>query len=101
RYYSPWNGRHVNVLGVEDVTAFFHLGLAASAKPNLLSRAGTPTVVKLSPKRPLRVAHIMAMAAIPQDFDEVKSITPQDGGVKLTSRSGRKVFAPLDVSFVA
>ena len=101
RYYSPWNGRHINVLGVEDVTAFFHLGLAASAKPNLLSRAGTPTVVNLSAKRPLRVAHIMAMAAIPKDFDEVKSITSQDGGAKLTSRSGRNVFVPLDLSFVA
>ena len=100
RHYSPWNGRHLNVLGVEDVTAFFHLGLAASAKPNLLNRSGAATVVKLSPKRPLRIAHIMALAAIPRNFDEVKSIVPQAGGVRLTSKSGVKVFAPLDVSFV-
>ena len=31
RHYPPWNGRHVNVLGIEDVTAYFHDGVAASA----------------------------------------------------------------------
>ena len=101
RYYSPWNGRHFNVLGVEDVTAFFHLGLAESARPNLLNRAGAPTAVSLSPKRPLRVAHILGLAAIPRDFDEVKSIVPHAGGVKLTARSGRQVVTPLDLDFVA
>lgn len=101
RHYSPWNGRHLNVLGVEDVTAFFHLGLADSAKPNFLSRAGIPTMAKLSPRRPLRVAHILALAAIPRGFDEVATIRPDRGGVKLTSRSGRSVAVPLDVDFVA
>ena len=100
RHYPPWNGRHVNVVGVEDVTAYFHLGLAESAKPNLLTRAGAPTAVQLRPDRPLRVAHILALAAIPRDFDAVKSIVPAKGGVTLVARSGRRVFAPLDPGFV-
>jgi hypothetical protein len=33
----PWNGRHVNVLAIEDVTAFFDLGIAASCRKNLLA----------------------------------------------------------------
>ena len=100
RHYPPWNGRHVNVLGVEDVTAFYHLGLAESAKANSLNRAGAPTAVTLSPGKPLRVAHILAVAAIPRDFNEVVSIVPCGGGVKLTSRSGRIVVTPLDLGFV-
>ncbi len=100
RYYAPWHGRHVNIVGVEDVTSYFHLGLAQSAKRNLISRAGSPTTLTLSPKKPLRVAHILALAAIPRDFDEVKSIVPHAGGVKLTARSGRSVVTPLDLSFV-
>ena len=100
RHYPPWNGRHINVVGVEEVTSFFHLGLAESAKPNLLTRAGGPTAVQLRPDRPLRVAHILALAAIPRGFDAVKSIVPAKGGVTLVSRSGRKVFAPLDLDFV-
>ncbi len=31
RHFPPWNGRHVNVMGIEDITAYFHAGLAASA----------------------------------------------------------------------
>ena len=100
RHYPPWNGRHLNVLGVEDVTAYFHLGLAPSAKPNRLTRAGAPTALTLSPRRPLRVAHILALAAIPQGFDAVHSIVPHRGGVRLTARSGRAVTVPLDLGFI-
>jgi hypothetical protein len=28
RDFAPWNGRHINVLDIEDVTAFFHVGSA-------------------------------------------------------------------------
>ena len=31
RHYPPWSSRHLNVMGLEEVTANFHLGLAASA----------------------------------------------------------------------
>jgi hypothetical protein len=100
RHYPPWNGRHVNVVGLEEVTAFFHLGLAESASPNLLTRAGAPTAMVLCPDQPLRVAHVLAVAAIPRDFGAVKAIVPAAGGVTLTSRRGRRVFAPLDLDFV-
>ena len=100
RHYPPWNGRHINVVGVEEVTAYFHLGLAESAKPNLLTNAGAATAVHLRPDRPLRVAHILALVAIPRDFDAVKAILPAKNGVTLVSRSRRRVFAPLDLEFV-
>jgi hypothetical protein len=100
RHYPPWNGRHVNVLGLEEVTAFFHYGLAASAGRNFLNRAGVPTAVKLDPRHPTRVAHILALAAIPRGFDAVADISPAPGGVTLRSRSGAKVFAPLDLDFI-
>lgn len=100
RYYAPWNGRHVNVVGVEDVTAYFHLGLAESAKANVINRQGVPTAVELKLDQPLRVAHIMALAAIPKDFDAVRTVTPHGDGVRLTSRSGKSVTIPLDLGFI-
>ena len=100
RHYPPWNGRHRRVVGIEEVTAYFHLGLAPSARPNPLNRAGVATCLRLAPDRPLRVAHIHAVAALPRGFDEVKSILPARGGVTLTARSGRKIFAPLDLGFL-
>lgn len=100
RYYAPWHGRHTGIVGVEDVTSYFHLGLKESAKRNSISRTGAPTTLTLRPDKPLRVAHILALAAIPRDFDEVKSVVPHAGGVKLTSRSGRSVTMPLDLGFL-
>ncbi len=33
RHYPPWNGRHTDVMGIEDATSYFHYGLAESARP--------------------------------------------------------------------
>ena len=101
RHYAPWNGRHRHVLGLEETTSYFHFGQAESAKPNPLSRAGYPTTVKLSPKSPLRVAHIFAVAAIPRGFDIVADVTPVTDGILLTAKNGRTVTIPLDSGFVS
>ena len=56
RHYPPWNSRHVNVMGLEEVTSYFHLGLAESARTNPISRKGFPTCLALNPKKPLVVS---------------------------------------------
>jgi len=103
RHYAPWSGRHVNVMGLEEVTAYFHYGLAESARPNPLAAKGFPTCVRLSPKRPLTVNCVMAVALIPAGFDRVAAIAPNaaDDTVTLTSASGKTVTLPLDVGFLS
>lgn len=101
RPYAPWSDRHINVVGLEDVTAYFDYGLAESARANPLSRRGVPTSVALRADRPFVTRYVTAVAAIPRGFDEVKTIKPGRGGVALTSVSGRRVQVPLDVGFVA
>jgi hypothetical protein len=100
RHYPPWNGRHVNVMGLEEVTANFHYGLAESARLNPLSRRGIPTFVKLNPRRPLAVNYIMAVAEIPRGFDRVRAIESARNGVMLISESAKRVRAPLDLSWL-
>jgi len=100
RHAAPWNGRHVNVMGLEEVTSYFHYGLAESARPNPVSKAGYPTAVALHPEKPLAVNVIMAVAPIPKGFDHVKTITPGKNGVTLVSRSGKKTAAALDPGFL-
>lgn len=102
RHYPPWNGRHVNVMGIEDITGYFHLGLAASARPNPFSRRGFPTTLRLDPASPLAVNYLMAVALVPAGFDRVAAITPlRDGsGVELKAASGRAATAPLDLSWL-
>ena len=100
RHYAPWSGRHVGVMGIEDVTAYFHCGLAESARPNPVSRLGFPTALTLDPKDPLTVNYLMGVVAIPAGFDGVKTIEVAKGGMVLLSRSGRRARAPLDPSFL-
>ncbi len=97
RHYPPWNGRHVGVMGLEEVTSCFHYGLAESARPNPLSRQGSPTVARLDPDKPHTVPYIMAMAAVPVGFNWVREIVPDSHGQSATllSRSGKKAKVPL------
>jgi hypothetical protein len=101
RHYAPWNGRHVNVLGLEEVTSYFHFGLAESAAPNPLSDAGFPTSVALD-GTPFEVACVTAVAAVPANFDHVATFRPHPSrdAVTLTARSGASVSVPLDLSFL-
>jgi hypothetical protein len=100
RHYPPWNGRHVGVMGIEDVTSYFHLGIAASTRPNSFSRQGIPTCLELHRTHPLTVNYIMAVAEIPADWDKVKAISREAGGITLHPSKGRKVFVSLDTDFL-
>lgn len=91
RHYSPWIGRHVNVMGIEDTTSYFHEGLAESARANSLSRKGIPTHLRLNPRKPTIIAHIMGVTDIPRGFDHVSSIRAVADGIELRSRSGKTV----------
>ena len=100
RHYPPWNGRHLAVMGIEDVTAYFHYGLAESALPNPVSRLGYATCVNFRAAVPLTVSYIMGVAAIPAGFREVKTIERRPGGIVLHSPEGRSVRAPVDTQFL-
>jgi hypothetical protein len=69
RHYAPWNGRHRGVLGIEDVTAYFHLGLAASLADNPWKEKGVPTALALGRKKSTRIPYIMGVAPLPDGFD--------------------------------
>jgi len=101
RHYAPWNGRHVNVMGLEDVTSYFHYGIAESARKNPVNRLGHATAHQLSPKTPLVVNYIMGVAAIPRSFDRVREIQPERGGIALVSSSGRTVHTKVDIEFLS
>jgi hypothetical protein len=100
RHYAPWNGRHTNVMGLEDVTSYFHEGLASSAKTNGIDQRGIPTVLQLSKTKPLTVNYIMAMAAVPKGFSRVDNILTGTGDVTLVSSTSQRVKVPIDLPFL-
>ena len=102
RHYPPWSSRHFNIMGLEEVTSFFHFGLAESAKPNAISAKGYPTCLKLDARRPLTINYIMGVAKIPAGFDRVVSIQalPGNQGIALRSASGKRAEASVDLPFL-
>jgi hypothetical protein len=102
RHFPPWNGRHVNVLGVEDITGFFHVGLAASCRPNLLSERGIPTCLAPDAEGRLSISYIQGVARVPAAFDRVATIEPQPAGgnVVLHAESGIAVEVRCHVDFL-
>lgn len=102
RHYAPWNGRHGNVMGLEEVTSYFHYGLKESIARNPWSDAGIPTSKMLSARKPLSVNTIMAVALTPRGFGRVTDISVSNGkeSVTLIDTTGSKVTCPLDVGFL-
>lgn len=100
RHYAPWSGRHRCVLGVEDVTSYFHFGLAESAGSNPHAERGAATTLKLSRRRPTEVSYIMGVVPIPPDFDQVKKIRFTTEGMILRAWSDAKVFHPVDWNYL-
>lgn len=100
RHYPPFNGRHVNVMGLEEVTSYFHYGLAESAQENAVTREGFVTSVELDNATPLMVNYIMGVAAIPPSFQGVKAIHAEKGQITLISTDGETIQTPVDTEFL-
>jgi hypothetical protein len=99
RHAHPWNGRN-NCLGLEDVTAHFADGLAASMKENALTKEGVETTVKLSAEKPTAVNYIQGVVKIPEGFENVKSAEFAPGEVTFVSTTGKRVTAPVRHEFL-
>jgi hypothetical protein len=100
RHYAPWSGRHVNVMGIEDTTSYFHEGIASSLRPNGLTRMGIPTAIKLDSKAPTTISHIMGVASIPRGFDHVADVSRTADGIELRSRSGKRASCKVDLNWL-
>ncbi len=89
------------MVGLEDVTTYFHFGLAEAMKKNPVAERGCPTVFRLNPEAPLVVNYIMGVARIPRGFGRVRNIAPAgDGRAALGGEQGKPVVVPLDTDFL-
>lgn len=99
RRSAPWKGRHRPVLGIEEITAFFDFGLAASARQNSLSNRGVPTTLELNRAQCLRIPYVMGVVAIPRSFGALRQVRLSDSQVVFVSTSGGSVRQAVDMSF--
>ena len=99
RHGHPWNGRN-NCLGLEDVTAFFADGLAASTDDNVLSKEGVATAIELTSDTPTTVNYIQGFVRIPQGFECVKTLEFAPSLVTFVSTTGARVCTPVRYEFL-
>ena len=99
RHGHPWNGRN-HCLGLEDVTAYFADGLAASKNENRLNQAGIPTTVELKSDQATSVNYIQGVTKIPAGFDFVKSVEFGPDQMTLVSSSGQRVAVSVNHEFI-
>lgn len=101
RHWSPFNGRNLNCLGLEEITGYFHEGLASSARANFISKMGHPTFIPLSIKAETHIPFIQGVARVPSDFGAVARLQAADGHtLELVSETGRHVEVKLDLAFL-
>jgi hypothetical protein len=93
RDFSPWNGRHRGVLGIEDGCAAGAGGLRAALGDTRISAFGLPTTLSLGPRHVIR--HAMASLPRPPGWSEVTDVRLADGRLHLTERSGATVSVPF------
>lgn len=97
RFYAPWNGRHVGVLGVEEGRAV--LSHSASIAGNSFSRSGISTSLPLGGTAEVR--HVIGGVPLPPGWQQVDTVVAVGGLLTLTSPAGDAVRYPFDDGFLA
>lgn len=102
RDYPPWQGRHINVMGIEDMTGYFDMGLAASCRDNPLTARGIKTSLHPDGDGRISIPYIQGVARIPQGFDQVAAIeAPRaEDRILLRAASGIEVTLPCHTEFL-
>lgn len=102
RWYPPWSGRVRGVMGIEEVTAFFHYGKTASTEPNFLSRKGVPTCRTFTREEEFAVPLIMGVIGISPSFGRVKSIEQAvRGGIVIRGERNEEIPVQCDLEFLS
>lgn len=100
RTESPWSGRHIGRLGVEEVCSYFALGHQASLD-NPFRDSGIFTCQDFNDRYRLNVKTIQLAHPIPPTFDVVRSVDFLDGDlIRIVAESGSAVEVTVDWSYV-
>jgi len=101
RHYPPWNGRVRSVIGVEEITAFFHYGIKAGVENNPFQDKGYKSFVEIKKESPLDVRLIMGLVPISEDFTGVKDIVKKnETTITIIGRGGEKIDIPCRLDFL-
>lgn len=97
RDFSPWNGRHRGVLGIEDAICAGGAGFAAACRPNRITAEGVPSALDLG-AGPHVIRH--AILRLPRRV-AVASVQVTQHGLVVAAEGGEATHTPFDPGFFA
>ena len=100
RHHVPWSSRHLGVLGMEDVTAYFHYELAESVHQNLISHSCFQTFLRLDESWPTEIPCTIGVVATTRKFGQVIKIERSHTGIDLLGAGKQRLSASLDLGFL-
>jgi hypothetical protein len=100
RKYPPFSSRHRKVIGIEEVTSYFHLGHKASVEDNHLNKKGYKTFIELKPDVVHNIRYVFGLIKIPVDFKNVASIEEDEKGIVIKDENGLKVNTEINLNFI-
>ena len=102
RHYSPWSGRVRGVLGLEEITGFYHYGIKPSLSENFFMGKGYKTYIEFTADRPTDVNLIMGIVPVGKDFKGVRDIVKKDSStVTIIGKGNEKIDVPCRLDFLA
>ncbi|MFV0360080.1 hypothetical protein [Tropicimonas sp.] len=96
RDYSPWNGRHSGVLGIEDGVAPGAAGHRGVLGANPISDAGVPVALDLAPGREHVIEHAILAFARPAGWGAVADVEISGDRLTVTADTGGNRSFDLD-----
>ena len=100
RRSSPWEGRHLGRIGLEEVCSYFAENVTTS-RENLLQDEGIPTTRSFSADEKVSLRILQAVSPVPPGFGAVASILPKGPElVSLTSDKGITIDVAAHWDFV-
>lgn len=100
RDYSPWNGRHLGVVGIEDGCAPGVGGEAAAAGPNPVAAEGVATGLTLADGRRHTIRHVIGAIPRPAGWSAITDISASGDQLMISDDAGRQVHLPWRQDFL-
>ena len=99
RHYPPWNGRVRAVMGIEEITAYYHYGIRQSIEKNHLQELGVNTYLDINEDTKIKL--IIGLIPIKEDFKGVKDIQEKDENtITIMGKNGEVIDVPCDITFL-
>ncbi|MGE5436173.1 MAG: hypothetical protein ACM3O3_03015 [Syntrophothermus sp.] len=100
RYYPPFSSRHNNVIGIEEVNSYYHLGHKASIEENDLSKKSFSTYINLRADLANEIPYLFGLVEITPNFGRIKEINEIKNGIEIIDDNGNKIFAKVNLNFI-